>query len=110
MASELTLPLLLKQLGLSTMYEHYAEQAEIAQEKRWSHQHYLSVLGDMEVASRYQRRVARHLKESKLPTGKTLDNFDFSVTKSINSVQLQALADDTSWVVFNNTAWPHLTI
>lgn len=98
MANELSLPLLLKQLGLSMMRQHYEEQAQEAQAKHWTYPQYLSVLSDMEVATRYQKRVQRYLKESKLPPGKTLDSFDFKATKSINAPQIQALADDVTWV------------
>ncbi len=77
MPNELSLPLLLKQLGLPMMYQYYAKQAEIAEDKHWSYPHYLSVLSDLEAAARYQKRVQRYLKESKLPPAKTLDSFDF---------------------------------
>jgi DNA replication protein DnaC len=98
MPNELSLPLLLKQLGLPMMYRHYQEQAEIAQDKHWSYSHYLSVLSDLEVAARCQKRIQRHLKESKLPPAKTLDNFDFKAAKSINAAQIQALAQNPEWV------------
>jgi len=98
MASEETLPLLLKQLGLSTMLEHFAAMQQEAIEQGWSHAHYLALLAEKEVARRYQRRVARHTKEAKLPPGKTLATFVFDRAPSINHAAVQALADNDSWV------------
>lgn len=93
-----TLPLLLKQLGLPSILAHFQEQSEIAQKKHWSYPEYLMVLSNMEASSRQQKRIVRHIKEARLPPGKTLDSFDFKLTKSINAAQVQALADNTSWV------------
>lgn len=98
MPNAATLPLLLKQLGLPMMYRHYESKAEEAVTEHWSHMEYLSVLSDLEVTSRRQKRIQRHIKESRLPVGKTLDTFDFSATKSIPFTQIKALADNSSWV------------
>lgn len=93
-----TLPLLLKQLGLSSMYNHWEEVAETAQNQSWTYPQYLKTLTELETSARYQSRVQRHLKESKLPAGKTLATFDFKTTKSINPAQIKALAENTGWV------------
>lgn len=93
-----TLPLLLKQLGLPSMYSHWEEFAETAQNQSWTYPQYLKALSELETSARYQNRVQRHLKESKLPAGKTLATFDFKKTKSINPAQIKALAEDTGWV------------
>jgi len=98
MAKSAVLPLLLKQLGLPTMYRHYQTTAEEAEKAHWTYTDYLSVLSDLEVSSRRQKRIQRHIKEAKLPAGKALDTFDFTVTSSINAAQIQALAEDSSWV------------
>lgn len=93
-----TLPLLLKQLNLNAMYDQWQPKAEEAQQQHWTYPHYLSILTELEVAARYQRRIQRYVKESKLPPGKTLEVFDFKSTPSINAAHIQALADNTSWV------------
>lgn len=93
-----TLPLLLKQLGLPTIYRHWEEYAEMAQEQSWTYQQYLKKLSELEIATRYQNRIQRHTKESKLPSGKTLDTFNFKAAKSINPAQIKALAENPSWV------------
>lgn len=98
MASTATLPLLLKQLGLPCMLAHYEDQACMAEDKHWHYTEYLMTLSNMEVANRQQKRIARHTKEAKLPSGKTLDAFDFKRATSINAAQITALADNVSWV------------
>lgn len=98
MVNAATLPLLLKQLGLPMMYHHYEAKAEEGIAERWSHLEYLTALSNLELTSRRQKRIARHIKESRLPIGKTLDTFDFSSTKSINFQQINALAENNSWV------------
>jgi DNA replication protein DnaC len=98
MVNSATLPLLLKQLGLPMMYRHFEEKAEKAMEEHWTYTDYLSVLSHLEVSSRRQKRIQRHIKESKLPIGKTLDTFDFNAAKSIHAAQIHALAENTSWV------------
>ena len=98
MNNSATLPLLLKQLGLPSMLAHYSEQAIIAEKAHWEYTQYLAVLSQMEAANRRQKRVARHVKESKLPLGKTLDTFSFKQSPSINAAQITALADNTAWV------------
>jgi DNA replication protein DnaC len=80
------------------MYSHWEDLAETAQKKSWTYPQYLKALSELEASTRYQNRVQRHLKESKLPSGKTLATFDFKATKSLNPAQIKALAEDTGWV------------
>jgi DNA replication protein DnaC len=98
MSNIATLPLLLKELSLTGMYNHWEHQATVAQESCWSYPQYLASLSSQEVALRTERRIARHVKEAKLPLGKTLSSFDFKAAKSVNAAQIAALADDTAWV------------
>jgi len=98
MSNLASLPLLLKQLNLPSMLSHWEEQAANAEKQHWGYSQYLAVLSNMEAASRQQNRIMRHIKESKLPPGKTLDAFNFKSVKSINPAQIIALADNTSWV------------
>jgi DNA replication protein DnaC len=75
-----TLPILLKQLKLSSMaalWESYLDQAT---QKDWNPAQYLAALCEEEINQRYSRRVGRYLKESKLPVGKSFSSFDFSPT------------------------------
>jgi DNA replication protein DnaC len=98
MHNSATLPLLLKQLGLPSMYNHWEEYDVTAQKQHWSYPQYLAILSELEVAARYQKRVQRHLKEAKLPPGKTLTNFNFKAVKSLNAAQIKALAENISWI------------
>lgn len=93
-----TLPVLLKQLKLSTMaglWESYLDQAT---QRGWNPAQYLAALCEEEVNQRYSRRIAGYFKESKLPVGKTLSSFDFSCLPDIEAGRLEAMAADASWV------------
>ena len=93
-----TLPVLLKQLKLSSMaalWENYLEQAE---KRGWNPAQYLAALCEEEINQRYSRRIARYLKESKLPVGKTLSSFDFNYLPQLNVLRIETLASDPSWV------------
>lgn len=98
MSNSATLPLLLKQLGLPCMLQHWEEEAEQAKSKNFSYADFLARLSNLEVTNRRQKKINRYTKESKLPPGKTLDSFDFKIAASVNSAQIAALADNTSWV------------
>ncbi len=98
MASTETLPVLLKQLRLSTMARLWEPLLIRAQEERWNPTQYLATLCEQEVNERYSRRIARFTKESRLPVGKTLATFDFSHTQIINREKIEALAQNSDWV------------
>lgn len=97
-----TLPLLLKQLGLPSMLSHWEAQSEEAQQHHWTYPQYLASLSSMEVASRKQKRIMRHVSESKLPVGKTLGSFDFAAVPMVSAAQITALAENSSWVTEAN--------
>ncbi len=98
MASTETLPVLLKQLRLSTMARLWEPLLIRAQEEHWNLTQYLATLCEQEVNERYSRRIARFTKESRLPVGKTLATFDFSHTQTINREKIEALAQNSDWV------------
>jgi DNA replication protein DnaC len=98
MSNAATLPLLLKQLGLPSMFSHWEEQSELAQKDNWTYPQYLAVLSNMEATQRQQKRIMRHVKEAKLPPGKTLDSFDFKASPLLNPAQITALAENNGWV------------
>ena len=66
----------LRELHLPTVRECYEEQAEVARCESLSHEHYLFELIEREVEARRQNRVARLLRESKLPLEKSWKTFD----------------------------------
>lgn len=95
---EATLPLQLKALKLSSFNMHWQDSSEIAIKSNWTYSQYLSYLCDLEIQKREQNRLVRRIKESSLPNGKTLSNFNFKTNKSINSAQINAFAETDSWI------------
>ena len=59
-----TLPLLLKELRLSTMARIWEETVNTAQDKNWSYDHCLAVLCEREISSRYSKRIQKYIKDS----------------------------------------------
>jgi DNA replication protein DnaC len=92
-----TLPLLLKQLRLTSMGRHWEGLLQQAEHKGWTAAQYLSALCEQELADRDSRRIARYTKESRLPAGKTLASFDFSQIPTLNAAQIEALAVTSDW-------------
>lgn len=98
MSSPETLPLLLKELRLSTISKTLEETIDTAHNKKWSHAKFLAVLCETETAARYSKRIQRYIKDSKLPTGKTLATFDFKCAKAVDKAHILALAENNSWL------------
>ncbi|OED61987.1 hypothetical protein A165_22900 [Vibrio tasmaniensis ZS-17] len=67
--------------------------AEKAREQSWSAERYLTELCRLELDSREEKRLQRHLKESNLPVGKYLDGYDFSAVGGIDKGQVWQLAN-----------------
>jgi len=93
-----TLPLLLKQLRLPSLYNHWEDYAKQAEKSNWNYATYLTKLIELEVNSRYQNRISRYTRESHLPSGKSLATFKLEAIDKKQSAQIQALADDLSWI------------
>ena len=66
----------LKELHLPTMRQCYAEQATVATHDSWTYEQYLYEVVALEVDARRQNRVARYLRESRLPPEKSWDAFN----------------------------------
>lgn len=92
------LPLLLKQLALPTMQKLWQELAEKATDQGWHPARYLKELCEYEVADRHRRRLTRHMKESRLPSCKSLETYDFEVMPSLNKTQIMGLASGDMWI------------
>ena len=83
----------LKHLHMPTVRDCYEEQAEMARRESMSHEHYLFEVMEREVETRRQNRIARILRESKLPLEKSWDAFDRKrLPRKVNS-QLGALLE-----------------
>ena len=98
MANTAALPILLKELRLTAMNKQWQTIAQQASAKDWTHEEYLATLCEEEVALRYQKRIQRYNQEAKLPPGKSLANFDFSVIPAIKKSRLQQKVNDIHWV------------
>lgn len=93
-----TLPLLLKELKLPTMGQLWEEMYQKAQNEGWTSLKFLSTLCDHELAGRENRRLARHMAQSQLPPGKSLETFDFSCVPALNKSQISGLGNGDLWV------------
>ena len=93
-----TLPVLLKQLRLSTMAQAWEPLLLKAETEKWSGARYLATLCEQELHERYSRRIARFTKESRLPVGKTLATFNFDHTPDLDPQKVTALASHADWV------------
>ena len=83
----------LKQLHMPTMRECYEQIAECARSESFSYEQYLLELLKIECEARWQNRIARNLRASKLPTSKTLDNFDKKRLPAKVAAHLNILTD-----------------
>lgn len=93
-----TVPLFLKELRLPTMARMWEDLAKEAIAKDWSPVKYLARLCDYELADREARRLGRHMMQSQLPKGKSLESYDFSQASSINKAQVLSLGAGEIWI------------
>tara|TARA_B100000614_G_C14450959_1_gene454297 strand:+ start:81 stop:827 length:747 start_codon:yes stop_codon:yes gene_type:complete len=66
----------LKNLHMPTMRRSYEEVADQARAESWGYEAYLLQLSNLECEVRWQNRISRNLRASKLPSSKTFENFD----------------------------------
>ena len=97
MTNSATLPLLLKQLRLPSMYKSWEEYSKKAEDAHWTYPEYLTALSDLEATTRYNAKIGRYIKASQLPPGKSIDTFNFKEAPSINGAQIKALCDTPEW-------------
>jgi DNA replication protein DnaC len=83
----------LKELRLPTVRACYQQEADRARQESLSHEHYLAELVEREREVRRQNRIARRLRESKLPLEKSLEAFDLKRLASKVSAHVKALLD-----------------
>lgn len=68
--------LLLRGLRLGSFEAHWEDVALTAEKQGWTYGEFLKHLAEQETADRHRRRIGRLLKESKLPSTKTLATLD----------------------------------
>jgi len=93
-----TLPLLLKQLRLTSFIRHWEALLKKATQHNWDRAQYLTALCEQELADRHSRRISRYAKESHLPAGKTLSSFDFTQVPELKAEQIDVFANGIDWV------------
>jgi DNA replication protein DnaC len=87
----------LKALRLPSMARCWQDLAREAAQQGWTHERFLGTLCELELAERTNRRLAAHLMAAKLPPGKRLDSFDFSLVHGLSRPRIEALCTG-DWV------------
>jgi DNA replication protein DnaC len=82
----------LKALRLPSVKRDYARTAADAAREGTSHESYLHRLVEAEISDRDQRVFAKRLKDARLPSRKTLADFDFAALPSLDPVRVHRLA------------------
>lgn len=97
------LPFMLTSLRLPTFARLWPELTQRADREGWPAAKLLAVLAEIEMAERVQRRIQRNLTEAGLPSGKTLDSFDFSAVPMVSKAHIMALASGDAWLARGGT-------
>jgi DNA replication protein DnaC len=82
----------LKQLHLNDMATQYVEVAKQSEKDKRTYEQYLAKLVQIELAAKHQQKVARLIKEAKIPLHKGLDGYNFDVRTGITAKQFNRLA------------------
>ncbi|WP_157752224.1 ATP-binding protein [Shewanella benthica] len=69
-----------------------------AVKEQWEPELFLAQLCEIEATHRQEVRLKRLLKESQLPIGKQLSQYDFSEVVGISAVQVKRKASELSWL------------
>lgn len=92
------LPAMLRHLRLPTFQAQWQTLADQADREGWPAARFLAHLAALELTERDNRRIRRHLAESKLPAGKTLATFDFAALPDVPEARVNALASGDHWL------------
>ena len=92
------LDLMLSELRLPTIKALWPQFTAQADREGWPAARLLTALTEHEIADRARRRFQRRLREARLPTGKTLDSFDFSVVPTLSKAHVIALCAGDRWL------------
>jgi DNA replication protein DnaC len=98
MANIQSLPILLKELRLGTITKAWERLAREATEAQWEPELYLAYLCELETAHRHENRLKRLLKESKLPTGKQLHQYQFGEVNGVTPLQIKQKIEHLDWL------------
>ena len=93
----MSIQIMLKELRLTTFSQNLEDYQRQATESTWSYSEFLSKLCEQELARRFQTRVTKWTRESRLPAGKSFANLNFAdLPKSVQQPILQ-LKDNHQW-------------
>ena len=98
MASLQTLPILLKELRLSAIAQHWEVMAQKAIKEEWEPSQYLAELCEIETTHRYENKLNRLLKDSKLPSGKQIQHYQFDEVEGVTPLQLKHKSTELDWL------------
>ncbi len=91
----------LKQLHLTAIAQGYSEVARQSEQGKKTYEQYLAALAAMEIAHKRTCRLARYVKDAKLPKDRSIEAYDFKCRTGISAQQVRRLADGT----FVREAW-----
>ncbi|OON33520.1 AAA family ATPase, partial [Izhakiella australiensis] len=89
---------LLRRLRLTRMASEWHGLEKRALAEGWTPSRYLLSLCSEEAAHRESERLRRYIKDARLPTGKTLAEYDFGQVPELNAGQVRQLCETTDWV------------
>ena len=98
MANLLSLPILLKELRLPAMAKAWPELAIKAVKEEWEPELFLAQLCEIEASHRQESRLKRLLRESLLPPGKQLLQYDFSEVTGVTALQFKQKMSQLDWL------------
>ena len=98
MANIQSLPILLKELRLPAMAKAWPDMALKAIREEWEPEFFLAQLCELEASHRQENRLKRLLKESQLPIGKQLSQYDFSEVNGVTALQFKHKASQLDWL------------
>lgn len=88
-----SLPILLKELRLGAIAKAWPELSRKAVEEQWQPEVFLAERCEIEASHRYENKLRRLLKDSQLPIGKQLSQYDFSEVSGISAQQIKKNAE-----------------
>jgi DNA replication protein DnaC len=84
----MSIDVLLKRLGLSTIQRVFAELIPVAEREEWSYAQFLERLLSEEVAHRAESRIVNQMARAKFPFHATIETFDFTFRSDLKRQML----------------------
>lgn len=98
MANIQSLPILLKELRLTAMAKEWEIMSQKAIAEEWEPELFLAQLCEIEINQRHDRKLKRFLKESQLPAGKQLHQYNFDEVEGVTSLQIKQKLNQLDWL------------